>query len=332
MTPGYQRPAESSPHPGPTVGGRGPTVTGRGPTATGGGPRLIELEGPDEIGGNPDLRHEIDHKAPSNPSYVPPAGRRKRPHERTHDYGYRRHRHDYGCGHYGYGSYCYGGYGLYSPHFYWGLGNWWPNSYWTPDIQVYGGGGGSSSYVEIGQGALDLDVKPDSAEVYVDGVYVGEADQFDGHPTHLWLDEGTYELAFYREGYETIFRRYTIYPGVTIKVDDRMRPGEAIPPAVPPGLDSGRETIVAPPRAGTRPPATTDGGRIVIVASPGDAAVYLDGHFVGTAAEIAGLGSGLIVEPGDHVVEIIRPGYESQQVPVSVARGERIDLQLDLRR
>ena len=28
----------------------------------------------------------------------------------------------------------------------------------------------------------------------------------------------TYEIAFYKEGYETIFRQYTIYPGVTVDV------------------------------------------------------------------------------------------------------------------
>ena len=73
-------------------------------------------------------------------------------------------------------------------------------------------------------------------------------------------------------------------------------------------------------------------GRIAIVATPSDAAVYLDSHFVGTAAEIAELSAGLIVESGDHVIEIIRPGYENQQVPVELAAGERIDLKLDLRR
>ncbi len=293
------------------------------------GPTPIELERPEEIGRDgPDLRDEVEHKAPENPSYVPPAGRQgshDRPHRRR---GYGRHHHYYGCGHYGYGyNYGYGYYDPYDyyspylPRFYWGLGHWWPNYYRAPEIGPYGGGGGgsSSSYLELGRGALDLDLRPETAEIYVDGVYVGEADQYDGYPTYLWLDEGTYELAFYREGYETIFRQYTIHPGVTIKVDDRMRRGEAIPPAGPPQVEE-------------RPPAAHDGGgRIAIAATPGDAAVYLDGHFVGTAGEIADLGSGLIVEPGDHVIEIIRPGYESQRVPVSVAAGERIDVELNLR-
>ncbi len=301
-----------------------------------------ERPGRREVDGRkPDLRQEINHKELENPSPASPAGRR--PHDRPRDpyYGGHHHRHYYGCGHYGYGydSYYWSGYG-YWPHSYWGLGYWGSNYYWAPEVHVYGGGGGGYSsygdYGTLGQGALDLDLRPDRAEVYVDGIYVGVADQFDGHPTHLWLDEGTYELAFYLDGYETIVRQYTIYPGVTVKVDDRMRRGQAMPPAGPIGDLYPAPGDSAAPRPETRPPAapsnTGDGGRIVIAASPGDAAVYLDGHFVGTAEEIGALGTGLIVEPGDHVVEIIRPGYQSQRVPVSVAAGERLEVELDLRR
>ncbi len=267
------------------------------------------------------------------------AGRRKtsRGH-RGHGHRGHHHRHHYGCGHYGYGSYGYDrygydrygvfgydpfffGFGYFSPAFYWDLG------YWQPEVHVYGGGGGSyERYDEVGQGALDLNIRPKTAEVYVDGAYVGMADQLDGYPIYLWLEEGTYEVAFYKQGYETIFRRYTIYPGVTINVDDHMRPGEAILP-IPP---TGAYPSTGAPSAGIAPGAND--GRLAIVATPGDAAVYLDGHFVGTAAEISDLGSGLIIEPGDHLVEIIRPGYENQRVPISVAAGELIDLQLDLRR
>ena len=249
-----------------------------------------------------------------------------------HHHGYRpgyrhyRHRHHYGCGHYGYG---YGyGYG-YSP-FYWGLG-------WGSNVYVYGDVE-SDSYRSIRQGALDLDLRPETTEIYVDGAYVGVADQFDGFPTYLWLDEGTYELAFYKPGYQTIFRRYTIFPGVTIAVDDRMRSGEAVvptPPAYPQAAEPAPELGRGAQAGAPLPPAGVtddDGGRVAINATPGDAAVYLDGHFVGTAAELADLTAGLIVEPGDHVVDVIRPGYENQRLPLSVAAGERVDLELALQR
>lgn len=193
-------------------------------------------------------------------------------------------------------------------------------------------------------GALDLDIKPRQAEVYLDGRLVGTADQFDGYPTYLWLDEGTYEVALYHPGHETMFRQYTIYPGVIIDVDDRLREGEAIRPdapysASPSGLP---EAEVYPQEAypqedlqgGGYPqvvdPPKRQVGRVSIQGSPADAVVYLDGHFVGTAGEIADLSAGLIVEPGQHVIELVRPGYATQRVPVSVPVGEQVDLQLDL--
>ncbi len=271
-------------------------------------------------------RHSADRRKPSH--------RGGRGHGGHHG-GHHRHRHSYGCGHYGYGGYGYGydpfyyGLGYFSPSFYWDLG------YWAPEVRVYGGGGGSyERYDQVGQGGLDLNLRPKTTEIYVDGVYVGVADQFDGFPSYLWLDEGVYEVAFYKPGYETVFRQYSIYPGVTINVGDHMRPGEAILPAPSAGTypSAGEPPDTFPQRGtGERYPPGGDGSRIAIVATPGDAAVYLDGHFVGTAEEISGLGSGLIVEPGDHLVEIIRPGYDNRRVPVSVAAGERIDLELNLR-
>ena len=173
-------------------------------------------------------------------------------------------------------------------------------------------------------GALDLDLEPQDAEVFVDGYLVGNADQFDGYPDYLWLEEGTYEVAFFRHGYQTLFRQYTIYPGVIVEVDDRMRKGEAVRPE-PSGGGYPPETEPVGPASGEA------FGRIALSGSPSDAAVYLDGHFVGTAGEISRLSEGLLVEPGDHVVELVRPGYGSERRPVSVAAGERIDFDLGLK-
>ncbi len=313
--------------------------------APGGGsveePYGIEGPGLPDRGGDTGRHYEMDEVAPADPSTAPPVRHRGYRHGRHgrhgRHYGAHRHHHHYGCGHYGYGYYDpfdYYGYGYYSPYFYLGLGSY----YSGPEVHVYGGGGGGSSAYQrdIGRGALDLDLRPESAEIYVDGVYVGVADQYDGFPTYLWLEEGTYEIAFYKDGYETIFRQYTIYPGVTIEVNDRMRKGDAVPPTGAYPSSSGPPA--ASPSSGSNPSAGTGGNpafggddsRVVITATPGDAAVYLDGHFVGTAAEVSELGAGLIVEPGDHVIDVIRPGYDSQQVPVSVAAGERVELKLSL--
>ncbi|MCP4661949.1 MAG: hypothetical protein GY856_41630, partial [bacterium] len=46
-------------------------------------------------------------------------------------------------------------------------------------------------------GALDLDIDPEEAQIYLDGELIGTADNFDGFPEFLWLEEGTYDLVFY---------------------------------------------------------------------------------------------------------------------------------------
>ncbi len=316
-----------------------------------------------------DLRNRRDIKTPDSTSYGPGPhntvtpgrdhNRRHRP--RGYGYGsYRRHHHYYGCGHYGYGHYdpyyydhhhsYYGHYSPFSAFFFGGLGY---NRY-APDIYI-SGGGGSVSRQEAEMGALDLDIKPRQAEVYLDGQFIGTVDQYDGYPTYLWLEEGTYEVALYLPGHETIFRQYTIYPGVIIDVDDRMREGSAIRPDAPePSSGYGaypeetypqdaypspetysqqtlpQETVPQTGPSNQSPSNQSQVGRVAIQGSPADAVVYLDGHFVGTAAEISSLAAGLIVEPGDHVIELVRPGYETQRVPVSIPVGERIDLRLDL--
>ena len=80
-----------------------------------------------------------------------------------------------------------------------------------------------------GLGALDLNVKPKKAEVYVDGRYVGLAKDFDGSPGYLWLKEGTHEVIFYKEGYGTVVREFTVHPGAVIEVKQRMVRGESVP-------------------------------------------------------------------------------------------------------
>ncbi|MEM7583428.1 MAG: PEGA domain-containing protein [Acidobacteriota bacterium] len=340
-------------------------------------PRSVRSPGlrPNERWSSQDLRNNVDIKTPDTTSYgpgphntiSPPRDRDRRHRDRRgyrHGYYGRHHHHYYGsgCGYYGYGygygydPFCYDNhysyYGRYSPFsafFFGGLGYY---NYYAPNVYISGGGGSSVARQEAEMGALDLDIKPGQAEVYLDGQLIGTADQYDGYPTYLWLQEGTYEVALYLPGHETIFRQYRIYPGVIIDVDDRLREGEAIRPdagfsAAPPGIGasgsaSAYPEAYPPPAANPqetypapRPepsPGDSQIGRLAIKGSPADAAVYLDGHFVGTAGEIADLSAGLIVEPGDHVIELVRPGYETRREPVSVPVGQRLDLELNLRK
>ena len=149
-----------------------------------------------------------------------------------HHYG---HRGSYGYGHRG--SYSYGHRGSYG---YRHRGSYGYGRHYRP---YYGNYGHRSSYYgpnggldrdvaqRAGLGALDLNVRPKKrVEVYVDGQYVGVAGNFDGYPAYLWLKEGTHQLVFYRNGYQTVTREYTIRPGAVIDVSFRLEQGKSVRP------------------------------------------------------------------------------------------------------
>ena len=137
-----------------------------------------------------------------------------------HHYGYRSH-----YGHYGhYGGYRHGYYGhhgyRYSPYYSYG------DSYYRPR-----GGLDRQAARLAGLGALDLSVRPrKGVGVYLDGKHIGVVGDFDGYPSYLWLKEGTYQLVFYRDGYMTVVREYTIHPGAVVDVELRMERGRSVPP------------------------------------------------------------------------------------------------------
>ena len=82
-----------------------------------------------------------------------------------------------------YGFYGPGGYPFYSSRFGWGY----------LDYGAYGRGYEQPNPTlarALGVGALDLDIKPRSADVFVDGEFVGQVRDFDGYPSFLWLAEG----------------------------------------------------------------------------------------------------------------------------------------------
>lgn len=289
-----------------------------------------------------------------------------RDHYRDYHHNRRGHVHTRYCGHryfgigYGWdGFYGYWGYGYRPYHnpWYWRYPWYWE---WWPSVHVR-----ADAAYRHDSGAMDLDVRPEKAQIFLDGQYVGRADDYDGFPTYLWLEEGTYDVAFYHPGYETIFRQVTIYPGVVIDFEDRMRPGESIHPEDygptstrrrDARIQRNREKEAAARRAEQRdrwddvtygsPPARAPSaesqaaspaptgdkvGRLYVAVLPSDAAVYLDGHFLGTAGELGQLSAGLIVEPGEHVVELVRPGYATARQTITVPPGEKVAVERELR-
>jgi hypothetical protein len=279
----------------------------------------------------------------------------------------------YGHGHYGYG-YPYYGYAGYYPWYYYGYGpgygwGWWGDWYgwwwpWGPASVAYAG---SYHNQGSGYGALDVDVSPGNAQIYVDGSMVGTADDYDGFPSYLWLPQGTYDVVIFLDGYQTIARQISIYDGLVIDVNDHMQPGQAVKPEDLPAKtherrderlqheaeqqDAARrreewerqqQQYDSPPPSGdhygNQAPSgyhapQADAGsvaRLHVTVTPPDASVYLDGNFVGTAREIQGLSAGLIVSPGSHRLEVVRPGYEQRELSFDGHAGQDVNLDVQL--
>ncbi|MEM9290339.1 MAG: PEGA domain-containing protein [Acidobacteriota bacterium] len=246
---------------------------------------------------------------------------------------------------------------------YWRSGWWGPWWGWGWDYP-------GSIYVNHGPGdglgALDLDVSPEEAAIFINGQQVGIADNFDGFPQYLWLKEDTYDLVIYLPGYETIARQVSIYPGLVIDVEDQMVPGTAIPPEELASTstenrderlrrnDERRATVDAERRAredewrerareyrrrhqggdGNNPSALdarSAPGRLELDIQPGDASVYLDGRFLGSADELQGLSGDLLVDAGEHEIEVVHPDYETAAQSFEAEAGELQALKLHLR-
>lgn len=145
------------------------------------------------------------------------------------DRGGRGDRHHRGGGHFYYGG------GYYPYHYPYGWGNYgfWPGFYgwWWGGYPYHGYGNYPGGYYDRDRaGALDFDVHPGRTEVHVDGQYVGKVDGFDGWPRYLWLPKGTYDVVLYLDGYKTVARQISVYPGSVIQIDDRMEPGDSVRP------------------------------------------------------------------------------------------------------
>ncbi len=73
-------------------------------------------------------------------------------------------------------------------------------------------------------------------------------------------------------------------------------------------------------------------GRLALSISPGKASVYVDGRFIGVAAELAAVRAGLLMDQGDHTLQVFHPGHESVERPFVVEAGKTLELTLELRR
>ncbi len=273
-------------------------------------------------------------------------------------------------GHGGGRGYWRGGHFYYYPAF-WGWGFWPSFSWWWYDDPYYYDGyyGGPRYNDRSDMGALDLDVSPGRTHVFVNGEDLGEVDRYDGWPGYLWLPRGTYDIAFYLDGYKTIARQISIYPGTVIDIDDRMEKGQSIRPEDLPSKsherrderiqyerersdridrqsgddddqdwherirqDRGNRGYDRGDDRRDRGGDRADGsqGHLRLSVEPDDASVYLDGQFVGTGTDLSLLRRGLALSPGTHRLAVVRPGHKAVEKEFTVKEGEDVRLEIAL--
>ncbi|HPC82949.1 MAG TPA: hypothetical protein P5234_06250 [Thermoanaerobaculaceae bacterium] len=204
--------------------------------------------------------------------------------------------------------------------------------------------------------AVDTDISPERARVYLDGELIGTADDFDGFPDYLYLEPGEYTLEFRLKGYRsesvTIEAREGRFFPLDFKLErvrgepeepwyegnlrglpNRRVFGEKKPAPEPPER-RGPDRSLRPETRGEpgRPPAARvpAGAVLDLRVSPGNAAVYLDGELVGTADELRRLERGLAVPPGRHEIEVLAPGKKARALRVDVGEGEKQQVVIEL--
>ena len=240
--------------------------------------------------------------------------------------------------------------GWYGPG--WGYGMGWYGPSW------YGPGwypAASYAAAPLDVGVVDTDISPEHARVFLDGELIGTADEFDGYPSYLFLKPGQYTLEFKLQGYAPLSLNLEVAEGRFFPLDmklervqgEKATPGSDRPKAGPAGRVFGPVPSAAAAAPSTGPdlslrpdvrlnaedaarPAVRGRAALDLRVTPALASVYLDGEFVGTAAELSRLERGLAVAPGTHRIEVLAPAHEPREVSVDVAEGERRQVVVEL--
>jgi len=75
-------------------------------------------------------------------------------------------------------------------------------------------------------------------------------------------------------------------------------------------------------------PFTAEAGRLHLDVHPADASVYVDGEFKGLAGKLGEVA----LPPGPHRVEVVRPGFRTEERDVDVAPGSSREISIELER
>jgi hypothetical protein len=117
--------------------------------------------------------------------------------------------------------------GYYGGFWPWGFSGLGFGGYYSSAFDPYFGGYGGtpyySGYSGLAEGAMRLKMKPRDGQVFVDGLYVGVVNDFDGVFQRLHLDPGPHRIEVRADGYETLTLDVQIRPDQTIKYEGDLK-------------------------------------------------------------------------------------------------------------
>jgi hypothetical protein len=204
---------------------------------------------------------------------------------------------------------------------------------------------------------LDADIRPERARLYLDGKFIGIADDFDGYPDYLYLKPGNYVLEAQLGGFSTesieIEAQADQWYSLNFKL--QRRPGERkekrsetpvrpkpvtrifepkVAPAPPAAAKQGPDLSLRPDITGRtevrRAPVVEQAASLQLKVSPGNASVYIDGAFLATGMGLGRMGRPVTLTAGQHTLEVLAPGHIPVQKTIMATPGETLKLVIEL--
>ncbi len=161
------------------------------------------------------------------------------------------------------------------------------------------------AYRAQGLSAIDVNIVPQSAEISLNGVVMGTAEDFDGFPNFLIVEPGTHTIYARAPGFKSYQVTVHLAPGEQVNLNKRMERGEDVIPrkAVEAEQTEQQERIVQPDLQPVL---------LRLTCSDPQASVYVDGVFVGTARQIEGLHGPLQLDPEAAVLAVVSPDHRRE--------------------
>lgn len=202
-----------------------------------------------------------------------------------------------------------------------------------------------------------IDVRPKDARVHLDGRFVGRARYFDGAPSFLFLEPGSYRLELLLDGYRPVLVELSAEQGCRYDLRHRLereRGFEVEHEDADVGKGKPHQWVFSPTRSTPQQPAPESAGPdarlrpdlgrgatgvrvpsppaagLKLRVDPPSARVSIDGAFVATGRELARMVGPLAMTPGPHRIVVEADGHAALERGLELAGGEVLELDLVL--